>query len=250
VLLAHGGSAPPVAPTAPVIVRTSLESGTVEFGAPVTARLVVVLDRDAVRASTLRVVDDLAPLTVLSPARTTRTRSGRLETVTTTQRVACLSAACLSGTVRLPKVRVSVDGTTVQAPWRTLHVGSRVAAKDLARATPRLVADTTPPAPSYRVSPSSTATLLEIVAGLAAAGAGLLLAFEALALRRRRIVVPDDVTRALRLVRESEQRPVPDRRRALGLLSRLVDDRAARDLAWSAPEPEPPAIDDVLERHE
>ena len=49
--------------------------------------------------------------------------------------------------------------------------------------------------------------------------------------------------RALALAREAEQRPPPDRRRALGLLARLLGPRdprlagAADDLAWSAPAP-------------
>ncbi|MES1248261.1 MAG: hypothetical protein ABUS54_11390 [Actinomycetota bacterium] len=250
VLLARGGGAPATAPTAPAVVRTSLGADSVDFGAPLTARLVVVLDRDAVHVGSLDILDDLAPLTVLAPARTTRTRSGRLETVTVTQQVACLTADCLGGAVRLPKATVTVDGTTVRTPWRSLHVRSRVSAKDLARATPRLAADTTPPAPAYRVSPVSATTALEAIAGVAAAGAVALLALEAFALRRRRLVdEQDELTRALRLLRESEGRDVPDRRRALGLLSRLAGDRAARDLAWSAREPDTPAIEDVLERH-
>jgi hypothetical protein len=57
-------------------------------------------------------------------------------------------------------------------------------------------------------------------------------------------------------VREAEQRPVPDRRRALALLARLLHGRddalrtAASDLAWSAPAPEPPAVDDLADRVE
>jgi len=63
---------------------------------------------------------------------------------------------------------------------------------------------------------------------------------------RRRQVPGDELSRALRLVREAEERPVPDRRRALALLARLLRTTAlgtaARDLAWSEPAPDREAI--------
>ena len=49
--------------------------------------------------------ENLAPLTALAPAKTTRTVSGRLETVTITQRVACLAEQCLAPRITLPRVR-------------------------------------------------------------------------------------------------------------------------------------------------
>jgi hypothetical protein len=93
--------------------------------------------------------------------------------------------------------------------------------------------------------------VLEIVGGLAAAGAAALVALEALGLgrRRRRAVDADELARALRLVREAEQRPITDRRRALALLARLLPSgdgahgSAATELAWSRPAPEPQALE-------
>ena len=58
--------------------------------------------------------------------------------------------------------------------------------------------------------------------------------------------------RALALAREAEQRPPPDRRRALGLLARLLGPRdprladAADDLAWSAPAPTSDALAELV----
>jgi hypothetical protein len=58
--------------------------------------------------------------------------------------------------------------------------------------------------------------------------------------------------RALALAREAEERPTPDRRRALGLLARLLGSRdphlagAADDLAWSAPPPTSDAVADLV----
>lgn len=260
-LLAQRSSSPAATPTVPVAVRATFDQRAAQFGDPVTARVVVTLDRGAVRADTLRIDTAPAPFTPLGATTTTRTRSGRLETVTITQRVACLTAPCLAPKVTPPRVRVVVarragGSATAATAWRAPTLRSRVGAKDLARATPRFAVDTTPPAPSYRISPATAATVLQVVAALAAAGAAALVALQLLTRRRSRVEETDELTRALRLVREAEQRPVPDRRRALALLARLLrgrDDtlgRTASDLAWSAPPPEPPAVDELVGRVE
>jgi hypothetical protein len=70
--------------------------------------------------------------------------------------------------------------------------------------------------------------------------------------RRHREDTADELARALRLVREAETRPVPDRRRALALLARVLRNRDVRlgpavsDLAWSEPPPDPQAIDALI----
>jgi hypothetical protein len=62
--------------------------------------------------------------------------------------------------------------------------------------------------------------------------------------------------RALALAREAERRPTPDRRRALGLLARLLGSRdpnlagAIDELAWSAPAPTPDALAKLVNRVE
>lgn len=259
VLIAHGGSAPSIAPAAPVAVRASFDRSLVEFGDSVVARIVVTLDRAAVRPQSLQIADDLAPLTALSAPATTRTVSGRLETVTVTQRVACLTAPCLAPRISLPHVRVTVatrgaSTATKSTSWRRLQVRGRVTAADLASSRPRLAADTAPGSPAYRLAPATAALVLEIVAALAAAAAATLVALEALRFvrRRRRAVAGDELARALALVREAEGRPAPDRRRALALLARLLRsrgvglERAASDLAWSEPVPEPEAVDSLV----
>jgi hypothetical protein len=257
-LLGHSGSTPGGAPSAPVAVHVTFAPPLVQFGDPTTVRIDVELDRGAVRPSTLHLTPDLAPLTALSAARTSRTVSGRLETVSIVQRVACLSAPCLARTVTLHPVRASATtragsvSSASAAPQ--LEVGSRVAAADLARATPHFAADTAPPAPSYRISPSTAATVLDVIAVLAASGAAALVALQVLAVgrRRRRTGPADELDRALRLVREAETRPVPDRRRALALLARVLRSRDVRlgptvsDLAWSEPPPDPQAIDALV----
>ena len=67
----------------------------------------------------------------------------------------------------------------------------------------------------------------------------------------------DALARALALVRAARARPAPDRRRALGLLSRTLRRRgdageasAAADLAWSEPEPDPDRMGQLADRVE
>lgn len=252
-LLAHWSSTPSVAPASPLAVRAAFDRGIVGFGDPVTATVDVILDRSAVDRRTLHISADLAPLTLLSPARTTRTVSGRLETISIVQRAACLTAPCLASTLALRPVRVSASNRSASASWQ-LQLRGRVTAKDLAAASPHFAADVTPPAPSYRIAPRTAALLLDVIAALAAAGAAALVALQVIAVRRRRRSeeTGDELAHALRLVREAEGRPVPDRRRALALLARLLRSRddtlgpEASRLAWSAPTPEPPAIDALV----
>jgi hypothetical protein len=257
-LLAHSGSTPAGAPTAPLAVHATFAPPLVQFGDPTTVRIDVELDRGAVQSKTLHLTTDLTPLTALSAARTSRTISGRLETVSIVQRVACLSDPCLAKTVTLHPVRASATtrgGAVSRASSSPLLlVGSRVTAADLARATPHFAADTAPPVPSYRIAPSTAAPVLDVIAALAAGGAAVLVALQVLAVgrRRRREGATDELAHALRLAREAETRPVPDRRRALALLARVLRSRDVRlgpavsDLAWSEPPPDPQAIDALV----
>jgi hypothetical protein len=262
-LLARGGSAPAIAATAPIAVRATFDRAVVEFGDPFTAQVVVTLDRNAVRPQTLKITNDVAPLTALAAPVTVRTVTGGLETVSITQQVACFTDPCLAPTITLPKVHASATSasgvvSTRTTAWRRLQMRSRVTSADLAASTPRFAADTSPGPPAYRVAPATATRVLEIVAALGAAGAVALLALEASAFsrRRRRAVTGDELARALRLAREAEGRPTPDRRRALALLARLLRSRdgalgsAASDLAWSEPAPEPPAVEELVARVE
>jgi len=257
-VLAHRSSAPTAIPAAPLVVHVSFDPPIAGFGDPVTARVDIELDRSAVEASTLHVTTDFAPLTLLATAARTRTVSGDLETVSIVQRAACLTAPCLASTLTLHPVRVSATrrdgGVSVGSASLQLQLRSRITPKDLASSSPRFIADVAPPPPSYRIAPGTAAVLLDVIAALAAAGAAALLALQVLFVRRRRQreVRADELERALRLVREAEGRPVPDRRRALALLARLLRSRddtlgsEASRLAWSAPAPEPPAIDALV----
>ena len=74
--------------------------------------------------------------------------------------------------------------------------------------------------------------------------------------RCRRVAAPGGLAHALRLLRESARRPVPDRRRAADYVARAAARRgsdSAADairLAWSAPDPQPPEVAALADRVE
>ena len=261
VLLALGqsASAPAVAPTAPVDVAASFDPPVAQFGDRILVRVVVALDTRRVRPQTLRLTEDLAPLTQLGGAGTSRSTQGSLELVTVVVPVSCLTAPCVarSGVARvgLPLVHTSVlarDGRIARASaaWPTLSVRGRVTASDLATRTPPFEADTVPPASTYWIAPGTLGTLLDVLAVLCALGAIAVAGWEAHLRIERRRRQPTALERALRLTREAERRPAADRRRALALLGRALarDQRsgAVRRLAWSEPAPEPHELEELV----
>ena len=252
----------PSAVAAPLAVRASVDVRTPAFGAAVHTRVTVTVDSRLARPETVKVVDDVTPLTTVGRPTTSR----RGDTIVIERTAACLDAPCVgatrSTTVSLPNVRVTAtatDGRVLHATvaWPRLAVHGRVTRADLARQRPPFHTDTSPRPVSYRIAPSTLAWLLDAGAallGLAAIalGAHTIRAFA----RRRRAARPvDELALALRLAREAETRPVPDRRRALGLVARLLGDRdlarRTSGLAWSRPAPQPrelAAIVDAAER--
>jgi hypothetical protein len=256
-VVARGGTTRGLTPTAPVSVQASFDRTLVGFGDRVTARVVVLLDPNAVDPSRLDLQESLAPLEQLGPTRVTRTARGRVVAVTYDADAVCMSEACVSPRgrqlIRLPAVRASVGTTSVDASWPALDVRGRVAASDLGRKNPPLQADVTPPRVGYRIAPAPLAVTLELVAALLAAAGIALGGWYASTLYRarlRRTVPLTEIERALLLAREAESRPPPDRRRALGLLARLLRNErlagTARDLAWSAPAPSPDDLSELV----
>jgi hypothetical protein len=268
VLLLGRGEAPPaIVPTAPLAVRAVFDPPTVSFGDRVVARVVVLLNSTAVRPDTLKLTVGVAPLTQLAAPQTTRTTRGNLAVVTYEVPAVCVTDGCIAPTgdlaLRLPRVTATVSArsgsvTRAAVAWPVLHVHGRVNAADLV-GRPHFRGDTTPAAPSYWIAPSTLAALLDGLAVLLVLGGFAMAALEARRLvRRRRARAPGggELERALRLAREAESRPPPDRRRALGLLARLLDRRDARlaaeasGLAWAKPQPEPEAISGLVEEIE
>ena len=265
-VLAHDSPTRGVVLSKPLDIRTSFAPPRVQFGDRVVARVDVVADRNALDTSRLVVTQDLAPLSRLGPVEVTRTTRGRALVASYTVPAVCIAEECLARSgakrLRLPRARVEAprrDGggtATASTRWPVLEVGGRVAPAEAAESPPPLRADTTPPAVSYRLSPGRFAPALDVVAVLLGLTAVALAAWQALVLVRRHRTVDrrDEVERALALVCEAEGRPAEDRRRALGLLSRVLRRRdgglatEAGDLAWSEPKPTPEQLASLRER--
>jgi hypothetical protein len=231
---------------ATMTISAVLDRQTVEFGDPVTAIVTVFFDGDA---GDVHVQANLAPLTQLGRMHVSEATRGGMHTVTYSFRTSCLDQRCISRSgskrVALRPVVVEIASRRTTAVWPLLDVRARVSRADAAQARPPMRSDTSPPRVDYRIAPLHLARALDVAAALLAVAGVLLAAWTAASLyrSRRRVEPLTGLRRALALAREAEGRPAPDRRRALGLLARLLDLRdprladAADELAWSEPAP-------------
>jgi hypothetical protein len=249
-----------VRPSAALVVRASFDPPAAQFGDRVVARVVVLADRGVLDTSKLHVTEDVAPLTALGAARISRTVRGQLLVVSYELPAVCVTEQCIAKRLQLPAARAEAPRrgggvVRVKTAWPVLEIRGRVTAADLA-ARPRLRSDTSMPSVTYRIAPATLSFLLDLAAALLAAAGVALGAWQAAALLRRRRAsdTRDELERALALVREAETRPPEDRRRAVGLLARLLrqrDERLAGDageLAWSEPKPAPEQLAALAER--
>lgn len=246
----------------PLVVRTSVDP-VVRFGDRLVLHVTVLVDGDRVDADRLRVTEPVAPLTRLSPTRISRSSRGTVDTVTFDLTAACLDQRCVSPSgaraLRLPPVAAEAPGRdgsilTTTRPWPRLTVRGRVPAADVTRSPLPFRTDVDPPPVSYRVRPATLASVLGIGALAVVLTALVLAGLHVLrTARRRRIVQRTELERALAFARNSETRPPEDRRRALGLLARVLGAREERlapttsTLAWSAPEPSPDSISHLVD---
>ena len=258
--LSHTASGTIAAPPVPLTVRTSFDPQGVFFGDRVEATIAVEIDRQRARAQTLRVRYSLAPLQRIAPPRTVSVTRGDVELVTITVPFSCISDACLAASgvaqIRLAPVRVSIATAVglrrTSAAWPSLAVRDRVRAADLRASEPPLEADASPLPPTYSVSPAALATVLDVVAALLGVAAIAIAAWELERLAARRRAAPDGpVARAIRLARSAQALGVPERRRALERLARVLgrgDLRSeASRLAWSQPPPDPDELELLVE---
>jgi hypothetical protein len=255
---ADGAGAAPL-----LAARATFDTPIVQFGDAIRTHITVVADSTQVHATSVRIVDDATPLTPLSTTYVTRATRGATLVIAITRTFSCISRDCVSAkgdaTPALSPVTVTAvaeSGRIVHATaaWPVIHVQGRVKAADLARDRPPFRANTSPPPPTYRLTPSTLAWLLDGVAVVLALAAGGLAVSVARRLARRVRSTPTagKLERAVRLAHEAESRPPPDRRRALGLLARLLDNRdgrlsaAASDLAWARPDPERESVSTLV----
>lgn len=244
---------------------SSLDPPAPRFGDQVDATASVVVG-DGVDAGSLRAVGGFGPLEIVSgPVVDRRERDGRTE-VSFRWVVVCLSEDCAPGerprTIALPALRVTgktTDGSPVATAvrWPRLSVVGRVTAAEAGAASPPLRRETTLPSPTYRASPGAVAATLDVLAAVLLAAAAALGARGLVRRRRRRaeerLARLTPLERALLYARESEGRPPDDRRRALGLLGRVLGGSGnplggtASRLAWSPPEPSVAEVETVVD---
>jgi len=240
-----------VAPRVPLIARASFDLSAPEFGDRISATITIEIDRRRTRADTLHLSYDLAPLQPVGPPRTIRVARGNVELITVSVPVACISDACLAASgiaqLHLAPAKASIVTTagvrSVSFAWPSLAVRDRVRTADVSALQPPVQADASPPPPSYRASPATLATILDVVAALLGVSAVGLAAWETVCARRRRRAPEIELVRAIRLARSAQGLGPPERRRALELVARALgrgelQSRATR-LAWSEPTPEP-----------
>jgi hypothetical protein len=262
--LGRSSTGPALDPTAVFSAHAELVPQAVGFGDRVTARITVLVDRGVVDLARIRVTDDLAPLTVLGGPQVRRLVLGRTGVLSIETPAVCLAEQCTAGDgLRLLRLR----STTIQAPkagggtiaatvaWPILAVRGRVLAADLRQAAPPFRGDSTLPPTALRLAPATLAWVLDALAAALAVAAVALGArgFYLWRARRRALAAElSELERALALAGQSERRAAPDRRRAVGLLARLLrgrqDDlsRRAGDLAWSKPQPTPEAVSELV----
>ena len=263
--LSDGAAGAIVAPSAPLIVRASFDPPAAGFGDRISATIAIEIDRRRARAQSLRPSYDLAPLQPIGPPRTIRVTRGDVELITISVPVVCISDACLAAQgvaeLRLAPAQASIATAagvrSVASAWPALAVRDRVRSADVTATQPPLEADTAPLPPTYRVSPTTLATILEVVAALLGVAAVGLAAWELELLARRRRAPEAPLRRAIRLARSAQALPAPERRRALELLARALGrgelQSRARRLAWSEPTPESAELEllvQAIEREE
>jgi hypothetical protein len=245
----------PGAGAAAVGISTATTPRPAHFGDVLHATITVHADAPA------QVQGGFSPYEVLGSSSTSA-RAGGVVTTTWTFDLQCLEPECAPGPgprrIVLAPSRVLVGSKIITARFAPVVVLTRATAKQVAHPERFFLHPTAPPPPGYRTSPTVARSVLFAVAAL------LVLVAAALLwplVRPRRAPLHEDqldaLARALALVRASRSRPPPDRRRALGLLSRTLrrrgdaqDARAAADLAWSEPEPDSERMQQLADRVE
>jgi hypothetical protein len=246
---------------APLTASTSLEPTSPRFADRIVATATVVVDTSVVDPDGVRVVAAFGPLDVVAGPSVTRDADGARVELRYRWEVACLSGDCVptdgARTLRLPPLRVSAtarDGTRRVSTyhWPAVTISGRVTRAEAGKPVPPVRRETDLPPPAYRVSPRGVATALDAIAAVLLVVAALVGVRGVLRARRRRAAERfarlTPLERALLYAREAVRRDAADRRRALGLLGRVLTGAesalgdGASNLAWSASDPSPEEV--------
>jgi hypothetical protein len=258
----------PPAESVPVATDAELTPRIALFGDTLTATVDVVVDRTVVDPGRVAVAWSHAPWAQVGAPQHARRDSGTATHLRTTFVLRCLTSQCVPAReteeVEFDPARVTYAAPvgagssrlTVDVPWPTLVVHTRIGASDGdqrdALAAPWRADTVSLPVVSYRASPGLVLASL-LAAGVLFLAAAALLAYRALPERvpppepeppPRPVVSPLEQALAV-LETPAGTNGAQDRRRALELVAEEVerwgdDDglaHAARTLAWSEDEP-------------
>jgi hypothetical protein len=239
-------------------VAASAAPGRVGVGDPFRYTVVA---RVASPRGDVRVLADPGAFDILAGPSVSRSSEGGTTVVRVTETLACLGRGCAPNAkprgVALPRPVMLVGRASTSGAAASIVVAPRVPASAVAASRARYLRQTDPAGLTARLPLGLAAALAVLVALALVALAAWLVVSE---LRRRSepaAAVAGRRTRgleaALRLLRESARRPVPDRRRAADLVARLAGPEAAGDaqrVAWSQPAPQPDDVSSLADEVE
>ena len=237
-------------------IRAEVSSPRTSVGRPFDYIVRATLDSED-EAREARILAPIGAFQAIGPSSVER--DGR--EVRLTQRLACLGPGCVPGrenrVVPLPAARVVADGRTTAAPTVSIAVVPRVPAVVVAARDPVYRRQTEIPPAGFSPRPTVLAALAAGAAALLVLVAVVLVATGLRGGARAASTEADEYERAVRLLRESQGRGSPDRRRAAGLLGRVARTRVGEGLAtnadsvaWSRPQPDAAAVGGLADRAE
>jgi len=258
----------PAAGARALTVQTSVSPESIYVADVVTARVDVFFDPRLVDVRTIRVTSSFGLWQELQPIRSSYASSPTIGRRTWLFTLACLSLSCIPRakmveSFALPPVTVTAQtlrGSSLKArkPWPVINVAGRFVPPNV-HAPVRLRTQTMVPAATYRLNPEWLARTLDVIGALIIAvglGVGAREITRWRGSRNRVVDTRPPIVRTLELVREARDLDVEVRRRAVGLLARVLPhDRqdlasAASEVAWSVNEPSADNVDEIVCRVE
>jgi hypothetical protein len=251
-----------------ITVHTSISPRSIYFADVVTARVDVFVDPRQIDPASLQLLTPFGPWRQLDGQRQSSMSGSSVVHRTWWFTLACFAQSCVPQVksvqvFTLPKLSVigRTPGdtmVTVHQSWPTINVATRFAPPGV-HALVNLRSNTIVPALDYRFDPSWAWVVL-VVVGVTLIVIGLTFATLGFLRRRaaRRILLDTRpaLVRSLEVLRRAQGGEVEERRRAVGLLARVLPTEgdglasAASAVAWSSDDPSPDDLERLARRVE
>jgi hypothetical protein len=263
----------PVAPafatgSQPITVETSLSPRSIYFADVVTARVDVFVDPRRVEPGSLQLLTPFGAWRQLLAVREASTSGSTIVHRTWWFTIACFAQNCVPEpksvhVFALPKLTVlgrttGGSAVTVRQAWPTINVGTRFAPPGV-HALVNLRTNTLVPSLGFRFDPFWLTVLLVGVGALFIVVGLVFATIEFLQWRARhrsQIDMRPAIVRSLEVVRRAENGELDERRRAVGLLARVLPGgpdglaAVASAVAWSTEDPSPDDLEELARRVE